>query len=298
DPEEADQHPDDREARRPLAARQPHQHDEKRHRGDDERCDAGRDRALGDEEEAVRAGEQEPDERGARELAARHPERPATATPCDPARHQGAGEHDARGDGAERRDRVPRDADPEVRRPPDHVDGREGRPRLRSHRLSVSTAPTASSAIPSTRGQLSAICSKPKRPKRSIAVPIASCPATSNAIVAAVPMRGDTTVMLKTMKVPSAPPAHIHFGAAHASERPPVPRRATRSTAIAITTESSVAQASASTVPIRSPKRPITAAWTDPARPAASASTAAVPVPPLTTPTLYTRADGSLSQRT
>src|SRR6476659_8696044 len=99
------------------------------------------------------------------------------------------------------------------------------------------------------------------------------------------------------MNVPSTAPSHSHLGDDHASAMSPGPRRTTSSTASARPSERSEAHASASTVPIRSPKRPITAAWTDPARPASRASTAAVPVPPLTTPTLYARADGSLAQR-
>ena len=58
------------------------------------------------------------------------------------------------------------------------------------HLRSESAAPIASSAIPSRRGQPSAIFSEPKSPQRSIAAPIASWPAIRIPTVAATPIRG------------------------------------------------------------------------------------------------------------
>ena len=70
-------------------------------------------------------------------------------------------------------------------------DGGRRRPdRGRRYFLSESAAPAASSAIPSTRGQWSAIRSEPNRPQRSIAAPITSWPAMRIPTVAATPMRG------------------------------------------------------------------------------------------------------------
>ena len=164
DADEADEHADDREPRRALAAGQAQQHDEQRHRGDDQRCDSRRHRSLRDEEQAVRPGQQQADQRGARELAPGDPQRMSSLSPRDDGGHERAGEDEPRRHGAERRDGVARDLDPEIRRAPDHVDGGKGRPGPRCHRFSVSAAPAASRAIPSARGQLSAICSKPNRP--------------------------------------------------------------------------------------------------------------------------------------
>ena len=66
-----------------------------------------------------------------------------------------------------------------------------GRPdRAARYFLRESAAPAASSAIPSTRGQCSAIRSEPNSPQRSIAAPMASCPAIRIPTVAATPIRG------------------------------------------------------------------------------------------------------------
>ena len=73
--------------------------------------------------------------------------------PCRSSTHPAirhAGEDEAHPGGEHRRDRLAGELDPEIRRAPDHVHRPEREPRARAHRFSVSTAPAASRASPST----------------------------------------------------------------------------------------------------------------------------------------------------
>src|SRR5581483_11036759 len=245
---------------------------------DQERREARRGVALGEKQHRVRAREERADQRARGELPGRHPHR--AAAPGDDRGHDRAGGEEAGRDADERRDRLDGERDEEVRRAPDDVDRPEGGPHLRppAHRASESAAPAPSSTIPTARGQEIAICSTPKRPKRSITAPITSCPAIRIPIVAVAPIRGCANVIVNTTTSPISPPSHIHAGVRNASERPPVPARTASRIASESTSWTAVANASASTMPIRSPKRPMTATCTDPASPAKTVSATAAAV--------------------
>jgi hypothetical protein len=108
--------------------------------------------------------------------------------------------------------------------------------------------------------------------------PITSCPAIKIPIVAVAPMRGWANVMVSTTVSPITPPNHIQAGALNAPPSPPTPARtATRSTSESASC-TNVENVSASTTPIRLPKRPITATCTEPASPARTVSATAAEV--------------------
>ena len=108
--------------------------------------------------------------------------------------------------------------------------------------------------------------------------PITSCPAIRIPIVAVAPMRGCAKVIVNTTVSPITPPSHIHAGARNAPLSPPVPDRAITRIAAESTSCTQVAKVSASTTPMRLPKRPITATCTEPASPARTASATAADV--------------------
>ncbi len=97
-------------------------------------------------------------------------------------------------------------------------------------------------------------------------------------IVAVAPMRGWANVIEKTTVNPITPPSHIHAGDLNAPPIPPKPVRATSRIVSDSASCTPVANVSASTMPMRPPKRPITATWIDPARPARTASATAADV--------------------
>src|SRR3954471_17667344 len=132
--------------------------------------------------------------------------------------------------------------------------------------------------MPSTRAQLSGIRSDPNHPNRSIAAPIASCPAIRIPMVAAVPMREPAKVTVRTMKSPIAPPTHSHAGCRRIAPYEPRLWRATSSSAAARIACRRIANASAPKIPARSPSRAITATCTDPASPASIAIAIASPL--------------------
>ena len=133
--------------------------------------------------------------------------------------------------------------------------------------------------MPSRRGQVIAIWSTPNRPKRSITAPITSWPAIRIPIVAVAPMRGWAKVIVSTTSRPIAPPAHIHFGASKRLAEPAEPAAGRRAGARATRTSCThVAKVSASSTPMREPKRPITATCTEPASPARTDSATASPL--------------------
>ena len=145
-------------------------------------------------------------------------------------------------------------------------------------RLSVSAAPAASRTMPTTRGQSSETRSNPNHPKRSIAVAATSCPAMRRPTTAVVPICGPAIVIESTMNAPSAPPVSIHQGCESVSPRPPVPCLATRRIGNTSTPVTIAASITASSAPMRSPRRPITATWAAPNTPAETARAAARPV--------------------
>src|SRR5581483_7374796 len=108
--------------------------------------------------------------------------------------------------------------------------------------------------------------------------PITSCPAIRIPIVAVAPIRGCANVIVKTTVSPITPPSHIHAGARNAPASPPIPVRATSRMASESASCTAVANASASSTPIRPPNRPITATWTEPASPASTVSATAADV--------------------
>ena len=63
-----------------------------------------------------------------------------------------------------------------------------------------------------TRTAVSGILSSPKRPNRSITAAITRLPVTRIPIVAAVPMRGEATVIPSTTSIPMADAVHIQGG--------------------------------------------------------------------------------------
>ena len=160
------------------------------------------------------------------------------------------------------------------------------RPRARARRAGVIASRSAPPRRRAARGrarrdQASATCSTPNQPKRSIAVARENWPTIRKAVVATIPIRGPATVIARTITTLMSPPSSIHFGPAKPPRRPSRLRRATRSTASAVTPPMTTAQASASRLPIRSPSRPCTATWTAPPSPATNANDAATPVEPI-----------------
>src|SRR2546423_1414276 len=85
-------------------------------------------------------------------------------------------------------------------------------------------------------------------------------------------MRGCANVIAKTTVAPMTPPSHIHAGVRNAPPRPPTPVRATTRIASESASCTQVENVSASRVPMRPPKRPITATCTEPASPASTVS--------------------------
>jgi hypothetical protein len=116
--------PEQHDAVRPLPAVQPveHRHPDGDGR-DDERGDSGRHALLRPRDQAVASEQhQRADDRGGDPLA---PLRRGGAAQSQPSVQQQAGRQVARARQQERRNRLDADADPEVRRAPEHVDGRE-----------------------------------------------------------------------------------------------------------------------------------------------------------------------------
>src|SRR5581483_8351570 len=171
--------------------------------------------------------------------------------------------------GAPRRHRAPA-------RPGAGAAGRHRRP----HLLSSSAAPPASSRMPTTRVHSRAIRSTPNQPNRSIAAATTRLPVITSPIAAATPIRGAANVIERTMKAERIPPSHIQTGSWAAWPTPWTLRRATSSTTIPVAPATRVEKPTASTVPTRSPRRPSTAAWIDPANPAETDITTASAVPP------------------
>jgi hypothetical protein len=145
---EADEDGGDGRDRRAVAARRAQHDDPQRDGADDQRREPGGHVLLGDEEHGVRAGEEAAGEDRRPELGRGDPERGAApAPPGEPAEQQGRAD-EAHGDGEERRDRLARELDPEVRRPPDDVDGRERDPHLRPVLHSASSGAGRAGAFP------------------------------------------------------------------------------------------------------------------------------------------------------
>src|SRR5215211_3951435 len=155
---------------------------------------------------------------------------------------------------------------------------RRGRAPALVYRLSVSAAPTVSNTSPATRIQVSPIFSRPNSPKRSITAAINRFPAVMIPTVAAVPIRGAANVMPTTITAPIAAADQSQGGSLAASAYPERLWRATTRSVAAIDAVRSVANAKASSVPTRSPKRPINAAWTAPASPPATLNATAATV--------------------
>ena len=167
DADEADRDADQGAPGGPVAAGESQRHDEERHRRDHERGKSDRHLLLGDEEQGVRAGQQQADQRSGGQLGPRHAQRREAAPPRDPAGHERPGHEEPPGHGEQRRDRLTGELDPEVRRSPDDVDGPEGDPDLPAVAQalrSASSAPIARSSTPSSRGQVSGTCSTPNQP--------------------------------------------------------------------------------------------------------------------------------------
>src|SRR5207302_2487974 len=101
--------------------------DPERDRRDDQRGDAGWDRALGEDDQTVPAGQEEQtDRRRAEELARRRAER--NAPEPEPEADEHARGQKAKAGAQEGWQRLDRDGDREIRRPPDEVDRAEGGP--------------------------------------------------------------------------------------------------------------------------------------------------------------------------
>src|SRR5919197_3819113 len=97
--------------------------------------------------------------------------------------------------------------------------------------------------------------------------------------VAAVPIRAPASVIVKTMRRLMSAPLQSHGGWRAEAAKPSRLPRATSRITVASAAERTVANASASTTPTRSPSRAITATCTEPAKPATTQRTAAPALP-------------------
>ncbi len=129
-PTKPDRDADDGQAWQPLAEEDPAEDgDPDRHRGDEQGGDPGRHRLLGERDESHPAAEQQgSDDRAVTHLASGRDHERATVARDRPRQQDQAGQQEAGRGHDERRDRLDRDRDAEVRRAPDEVEDEHPEP--------------------------------------------------------------------------------------------------------------------------------------------------------------------------